>query len=499
MINSTNQPHAGPDPPLILTLDIGTSSTRAMLFDRHAQPVPGLLAQIPNELRSTPEGGSEFDPAGLLKGMVEVIDQLLLEAGPLAVQISGVAIDTFVTNFMGLNEAGEPVTPVFTYADIRCAPDAEALREKFNMAVVHDRTGCRIHSAYLPARFHWLARTQPELLKTVKYWLSLGEYLFWEFFRERRASYSVASWTGLLNRRDLIWDREWLTHLPLEEEQLSPLVDVDQPVQGLREEWARRWPALKNVPWFPAIGDGAAANLGSGCTGPDRLALTIGSTGAMRVALNHQIEKVPPGLWVYRLNRTYALLGGATTEGGNVFAWLNQILQLPDDTEAELARTAPTAHGLIVLPFVAGERAPGWHDEARASFVGLSLNTRPIDMLRAGLEAVAYRFALIYQSIAPELPDDHQIIASGSGLLSSPTWMQIMADVLGRPLTASAEQEATSRGIAILALNVLLSDSEDRPAATGATYYPNSDYHALYQRGLEKQLELYNKLILNFD
>jgi gluconokinase len=484
--------------PLVLTLDIGTSSSRAMLFDRHAQPVPGLLVQTPNPLRTTPDGGSEFDPAELLGNVVEVIDQLLQQAGPLASQIRGVAVATFVTNFMGLDAAGQPITPVFTYADIRCAPDAEALRAEFDLATVHDRTGCRIHSAYLPARFCWLARTQPDLLKQVKCWLSLGEYLLWEFFGERRVSYSVASWTGLLNRRELAWDQEWLAHLPVEEAQLSPLVDVDQPLQGLRAEWARRWPALKDATWFPAIGDGAAANLGSGCTGPERLALTIGSTGAMRVAIRHSIQTVPAGLWLYRLNRTYALLGGATTEGGNVFAWLNETLQLPADIERELAQMSPAAHGITVLPFVAGERAPGWHDEARASLVGLSLNTRPLDILRAGLEGVAYRFALIYRSITSELPKEHQIIGSGSALLNSPAWMQIIADVLGRPLTASAEREATSRGAALLALEAIIPGViAANPAATGKTYTPNPDHHLHYQAAIEKQLELYDKLILN--
>jgi gluconokinase len=344
---------------------------------------------------------------------------------------------------MGLSASGEPVTPVLTYADTRNVPDAEALRAEFEMDEVHDRTGCRIHSSYQPARFRWLARTQPQWLEGAAHWVSIGEYLFWELFGTLRASYSIASWTGLLNRRELNWDQTWLAHLPIKEENLSPLTDVDEPLSGLKGEWAERWPALKDIPWFPAVGDGAAANLGSGCTGPDRVALTMGTTGAMRVALDRSIERVPAGLWVYRVNRRYALLGGATTEVGNIFAWLNEMLELPPNTEAELVKMEPTAHGLTFLPFIAGERAPGWHDHAQATITGLTLHSRPIDLLRAGLESVAYRFALIHQSIAPQLPEDHQIIASGSGLLSSPAWMLIMADVLNRPLIASAEREAT--------------------------------------------------------
>jgi len=162
--------------------------------------------------------------------------------------------------------------------------------------------------------------------------------------------------------------------------------------------------------------------------------------------------------------------------------------------EAELARLDPAAHGLTVLPFVAGERAPGWQDQARASLIDFTLNTRPIEIMRAGLEGVAYRFALIQQRLAPHLPPDYQIIASGSGLLNSPTWLQIMADVLGRPLIASAEKEATSRGVAVLALEAL-GLAQDRPAATAKIYQPNDEHHAHYQEALKKQVELYNKLI----
>lgn len=482
-------------PPLILTLDIGTSSTRAMLFDGEAQPVSGLHAQISNQLQTTPDGGAEFDPAELLTGVVTVIDQVLQLAGPLAQQIGGVAMDTFVANIMGLDAAGQPLTPLYTYADTRSAADANALQQELGgMFASHDRTGCPIHSAYWPARFRWLARTQPDLLKSAAHWVLFGDYLFQEFLGQRRVSYSVASWTGLLDRRELIWDRVWLKHLPLDESQLSPLGDVDQPLSGLRDVWAERWPTLKEVPWFPAIGDGAAANIGSGCTDPQRVALTIGTTGAMRVALDHDPVTVPAGLWVYRVDRRRSLVGGATSEGGNVFAWFKQTLQLPPDVEDELARLAPAAHGLTVLPFVAGERSPGWQGQARASLIDFTLNTRPIEILRAGLEGVAYRFALIQQRLAPHLPPDYQIIASGSGLLNSPTWLQIMADVLGRPLIASAEKEATSRGVAVLALEAL-GLAQDRPAATAKIYQPNDEHHAHYQEALKKQVEVYNKLI----
>jgi gluconokinase len=193
-------------------------------------------------------------------------------------------------------------------------------------------------------------------------------------------------------------------------------------------------------------------------------------------------------------------LGGATTEGGNLFAWLRETLQLPplDEIETTLTKLPPAAHGLTVLPFVAGERAPGWNDHARASLLGFTLNTRPIDIVQASLESIAYRFALIYERIATYLPpsDERTIIASGGGLLSSPAWLQIFADVLGQPIRALAEKEITSRGIALLGLEQLgvIAHTSELPPATDKTYTPNAEHYAVHRAAIESQMNTYARL-----
>src|SRR6185312_3584306 len=105
----------------------------------------------------------------------------------------------------------------------------------------------------------------------------------------------------------------------------------------------------------------------------------------------------PRGLWRYRVDRRRSLLGGATSEGGNVYAWCREVLRLPDDdaVEAALRARTPDTHGLTVLPFLAGERAPGWRGDRRAAITGLSLDTTALDVVHAALEAVALRLALV--------------------------------------------------------------------------------------------------------
>lgn len=490
--------------PLILTIDIGTSSTRAILFDAKAHVVEGMAEQRPSQMTTTPDGGAVFDAEAVMASMVAAVDGLLARAGELAGQIGAVAVDTLVGNVLGVDGQGQAVTPLFTYADTRNAAATQALRDELGKEgahKAHQRTGCLIHTSYLPSRFRWLAQEQPQWFAAAARWVSVGEYIYYQLFGDWRVSYSVAAWTGLLNRQELTWDAEWLKILPVTAEQLSPLRDLSSPCQGLQGEWAQRWPALADVPWLLPIGDGAAANIGSGCDAPDRIALTMGTTGAMRVVVGPELKQVPDGLWLYRVDAPRALLGGATTEGGNLFAWLGTLLQLPegDALEAALAARKPAQHGLTVLPFVAGERAPGWREDARAAMIGLSLHTQPIDILQAGLEAIAYRFALIYQRILPQLPRevDHEIIAGGGALLSSSAWLQIMADVLGRPLHTLAEKEGTSRGLALLALEQLgvITRPAALPPALGSTYWPDAKRHAIHKEALARQVELYGRLL----
>lgn len=471
-----------------------------MLFDRQGRAVEGMAAQEILEIQTRADGAAEADPDRLLQLVWKCLDRVMAQAASLAPQIAGVATCTFVSNILGVNSEGQAVTPLTTYADTRAAGEVAGLRAEFDEVEVHDRTGCTFHPSYLPARFRWLARAQPALFKQVTCWLSIGEYLQTKLFGQATMTYSVASWMGLLDRQNLVWDETLLAALPVGIEQLPTLSDLNAPQRGLCPEFASRWPALRDLPWFPAIGDGVTANVGSGCVSPQRVALTVGTTSAMRVVVDSPVTHVPPGLWCYRVDARRSLPGGALSEGGSVFAWMQDTLQLGDPAVLELALAAqePDAHGLTVLPFLAGERSPGWAGHARATLHGLTLATTPLDILRAGLETVAYRIALVFELLRPLLPEEPQVIASGGALLSSPAWLQIMTDVLGQPVIVSEVKEASGRGAALLALESLgsLDDVADAPDFVGATYRPDTERQARYRAAMERQQALYQKLVL---
>jgi gluconokinase len=487
--------------PLVVTLDVGSSSVRALAFDArgHALDVERQLSYEPT---TTPDGGVEMDPEQLVALAGDALDGVVAALARRAGDVAAVAISTFWHTLVGVGADGRACTPLYSWADTRSAAAVETLRARLDEKAYHARTGCVLHTSYLPARLLWLRTAAPRAFAAARAFMSFGEYLGLRLSGEARCTVSMASATGLFDQHAQEWDRPTLEALGLQPEALAPIVDLDTPLPGLVDGFARRWPALARARWLPALGDGACSNIGAGCLGPDRVALMVGTSGAMRVTVPAEPGAkltIPPGLWCYRVDRRRILLGGAISNGGSLYAWLSETLRLgaPEETERALAAMEPDAHGLDLLPFLAGERSTGWVSTARAAISGLSLATRPIDILRAGLETVAYRFALIHALLADACPAADEIVATGGALLASPTWIQIMADVLGVPIRPSTEAEGSSRGAALLALEALglLSALAAVPAGVGRPVAPDPARHARYRAGLARHRQLYDALI----
>jgi gluconokinase len=487
--------------PLVLAIDVGTSSVRAALYDARAHRREESAAHEKHALVPGPDGAVEA-PAEELAACVEhVVDAVLAAAGGGAGTIAAVGLDTLASTLVGADASGRAVTPLYTYADRRPGQDVLELRRELDGAAVLQRTGCPLHAAYWPARLRWLGRERRADAARVASWLDLGTYLYRRWFARADvpASYSIASWTGLLDRRALRWDAPLLRHLGVAPSALPPLADHTAGQRGLAAAFNRRWPALAGAAFFPAVGDGAAANVGSGCVSPARIALTVGTTGALRVVLPGAMPDVPPGLWAYKVGAAETLLGGSLSAGGNIFAWARETLRLPagPELEATLRGLPPDGHGLTVLPHLAGERSPGWATTATGAVAGVTLATRPVQLVQACLEAVCYRFAAVARLLDPCLDESRAIVASGGALTASPAWVQMMADVLQHRVLLSHEPELTSRGTAILALRGLRawSSLDDVALPVLEPCAPDPARAGVYRRAMERQGRLYDALI----
>jgi gluconokinase len=330
-------------------------------------------------------------------------------------------------------------------------------------------------------------------------WVSFAEYVFIRLFGDAQVSVSMASATGLFNQNTCEWDSEMLSALPISTRQLSDIAVDGAPAGELASRWNKRWPALKGAAWYPAWGDGACSNVGCNCTAGTRMALSIGTSGALRVMLKKTEVPTPEGLWRYRLDRDRVIIGGALSNGGNLARWLDATLRTPKRTEllSTIARLPADGHGLTVLPFLDGERSPDYRSDARAAIAGMSLSTTPEQIVRAFLEAVSYRFGIIHDRLSGVMSNAADIIANGGAILNRPVWMKITADVLGQPLVPSDVSEATSRGAALVALQSLgaIDSIDTAPVRFGEPVQPDAADHHAYKLGAARQALLYQRLV----
>lgn len=491
-------------PPYILALDVGTSSTRALLFDATGTFVPSVHAQRQYKLTTSVEGEVSVDADALVDLVGQTISDALLACGPMAQQIGAVAIDTFWHSLVGVDEQNCAITPVITWEDTRPYNAATELSKQLNEQEVHTRTGARLHASYWPAKLRWLATEQPDTFKRATQWISFGEYLHRHILGKSVCSLSMASATGMFNTREQTWDEELMRVLDVRSEQLPELGDIRDSIKGLSSAYASAWPALRNVPWFPAIGDGAAAGVGSGCANLDNWSMTIGTSSAIRVIMPPDKATPPMGLWLYLVDARRGIMGGALSEGGNVLNWLDATLKLPAlaDSESMIASLQPDNHGLTFLPFISGERSLGWHASARMTISGIGSHTSPADLLRASKEAIAYQLRAVYDDLRETLKVDGKLptprmVASGGALLGSPAFQGILADTLETPVYPSRDHEASARGAALLALEALgiIPDVAQVDPSLTEPVQPDARNSEVYKKAMERQTKLYKMLL----
>ncbi|MBX3050390.1 MAG: gluconokinase [Caldilineaceae bacterium] len=492
--------------PLALVLDIGTSSVRCAVYRSNAVVLPGTAARRPVAFEEDGTANIEL----LADRTEEAIDECLTYYRETAAGIGPLAVvgwTAFAMSWLGVNGAGAPVTPVYTYADATSGPYADQLRadlaEAGRLAELHQQTGTPIHVAYAPAQLLRLAAEEPERLAKVARFQTASAHLLarWSGQPFAPVSTSEAGWTGLLDRSHLDWNDDLLALLPIERGQLPPILDYTNSSIGLSSAYRRRWPELSDARFCLAVGDGAAANIGSGGVDASRLALTIGTSGALRVVLpqapDEAVPIVPDGLWCYPVDNRRWLVGGALTDGGSLFNWLLETLRYANPTTllADAASLEADSHGLTILPFLRSERSPGWANDAKMTISGITANTTPAHILRAVLEAVALRFRLINERLAPHLPADSPILAGGGGLQENPLWRQILADALGRPVHLTNTDEVTSRGAAILAFKTLAQVDPIPLPDVVETATPQTEAREAYAQAAARQAWLYELIL----
>ncbi|MFX3636235.1 MAG: gluconokinase [Candidatus Pristimantibacillus sp.] len=485
------------DERIILAVDIGTTSLKALAVDQSGH-IHGSHS-IPYPLHTPSPGYAEQDPDVIYEALLDGVAHVMKQGNWKAEQILCVTFSSANHSLILLDESGSPLTPSITWADQRSAAQAERLLKDGTGLSVYSRTGTPIHPMSPLVKLIWMREEQPELFRSAKLFVGIKEYVFNKLFGYTVMDYSLASATGLFNLEHLTWDEEAMQLAGIRAEQLPPLVPTTERLSGLKPEPAGRMGIGVDTPFVAGAQDGVLANLGIGAVEDGVLAVTIGTSGAVRTSVDHPVFDPEGRLFCYALTKDLWITGGPTNNGAIVANWISDRLypgRPMDEVLPLAAESPPGSNGLLFLPLLSGERAPFWDAQAKGVMFGLTLAHRETDMLRAAMEGVLYQITAIASFMKQIGGTPSEVRASG-GFARSSLWCQMMADMLGVPVRIPSSVESSGLGAAQLGLYAMQDcqgpllrwkDTE------GSLYEPNEINHKLYQSILPLYLSLYDRL-----
>lgn len=449
----------------MLGVDIGTTSTKAVLFTKKGQVRSQFAVEYP---LYTPElGAAEQDPDEILQAVLTSIREAVRLGNISKNELSHVSFSAAMHSVIAIDEAGTPLTKSITWADQRSEKWAKKLKEEWNGHEIYLRTGTPIHPMSPLAKLVWLRNDHPEVFEKAAKFISIKEYVFHKLFGEYVVDHSIASATGLFNLKNLTWDEGALTIAGVSPEQLSRIVPTTEVLRGMKSEVAAVLGISADVPFVVGANDGVLSNLGVNAVQPGVVALTIGTSGAIRTVTDRPVTDPKGRTFCYALTEKHWVIGGPVNNGGMIMRWLRDELCGEETEEAGLAgmdpydvitsRIAsikPGSEGVIFHPYLTGERAPIWNGNARGSFFGLGIHHKKEHMMRAVLEGINLNLYTVLLALEEIIGIPDKIHATG-GFARSEVWCQMLSNIFNQQVSIPESVESSCLGAAVLGLYAL--------------------------------------------
>jgi gluconokinase len=458
----------------ILAVDIGTTSAKALVITDagHVQ----VSERIPYPTHRPHPGYAEQDADQLAQSIATLIRGVVQKVNG---KIDVVTFSSAMHSVMAVDKYGRPLTPLIIWADLRAKDEAAQLRR--DHGDLHATTGTPIHPMSPLAKILWLKNHQPEIFSQAVKFIGIKEYLWHRWFGEYCVDHSLASATGLFDANHMNWSPDALALAGIPEEKLSRVVPVHSPFQS--EALNLEFGLPLKTPWIIGSSDGCLANLGSGAIQAKTLSLTVGTSGAVRMFSSQFGIDPHRKTFCYCLDKNRWVKGGATNNGAVLLDWYTEkFLPRPVDLKTfceTAARVTAGSEGLLMLPYLQGERSPVYDADASGAFLGVRHHHGHPHFMRAILEGISFGLWDIALSLA-DANQQFEIRASG-GLSLSPHAMQIISDVFGKTIHVAQAEDASAIGAAMVACEALQIDFHSA-VGSGQTYHPDSRNHERYVR-----------------
>ncbi|TDD90258.1 carbohydrate kinase [Saccharopolyspora karakumensis] len=438
--------------PVVLGVDLGTTATKVVAAGTDARVLHTTERGYP--LRTDEPGEATQDAAEVLRAAIEALADCAAWAREQGHEVAGLSFSSAMHTLVGLDSRGEPATRAFNWADTRAAEIAARLRaEPETSSALHRATGTPVHTQSVMVKLAWLTSGGADIGE-VERWCALKDFVVTAFTGEFVTEHSLSSGSGLQDMHSLTWHEPALEVAGIRAEQLPELREPTASVP-LAPQVAEAVGLPAGLPVVLGGGDGPLANLGVGAVAPGVAALSLGTSGALRVTRDKPgvddrcrtfSYAIADGLWV---------IGGAVSNGGVAGQWAAEAFGVDvADLLDEAAQVPAGADGLMALPYLLGERAPWWEPGLTGAFLGLRRSHGRAEMTRAVIEGVAQQLALVRDAVTESGAEVRAVRATGGGFRSR-IWAGTIASALNTNLDLAEGSGGSGLGAVLLAWRAL--------------------------------------------
>jgi xylulokinase len=490
---------------LLLGIDIGTSSVKALLFDPATNATLAVATREYPVNRPAPDR-AEQDADDWWRASIEVVRAVLAQAG--RTDVAAIGLCGQMHGVTLVDGAGKVVRPSIIWADQRTTQESQLLAETIGVERYTRIAGTLPAAGFMGPTLLWLLRCEPSSLERAAFVLLPKDYLRLRLTGSIATDVSDAAATGLFDIAAKTWSHEIITAAGLPERLFPPVLNSYAVAGALIPTAAEILGLAPGIPVVAGCADQPAQALANGLIRPGKTSVTVGSGGQVFTPVRpplatdarlHVFNHAAPETW-------YIL--GAILSAGLSLRWLRHLVGLDGQKDAyailsaEAVNISPGAAGLIFLPYLSGERTPHMDAQARGAFIGLSAFHERGHLARAVMEGVTFALREALE-ISLSLGGQAEMVIAAGGGAESDVWRQIMADVFGLPLRRSLRAEQTIVGAALLAgIGVGIYDSfeeaVERTVRYGDPTDPNPALSATYAERYAQFQSLYPRLRRDF-
>ena len=463
----------------VLVLESSTSSAKSMVLDTETSQVIVKGNRYSQSVM--------HDPQAMFKELMRV--------GSLASEgqsIDMISLGGTWHSMMICDRQMHPISPLFDWQDTEASLLCKNLRKDFTFldSYYHD-SGCMVHAIY-PFFKLMLLSQQGELTKDQNY-CGQGTYAFYQLTGRWKETDCMLSGSGLLNTNTKEYLRSWLSPIGVDSQhQLGPIVRYSD-TSPLSAHGARLLDLAQGIPVIPSLPDGALNQVGSDALTSGIMTISLGTSGAMRLSTSEPRLSEDKGTWCYLSPKGW-LAGAATSCCANCIDWYKDSVFGPTTTYAELEHHIDGSRDVpLFLPFLFGERCPGWNDDRKAMFLDVNSSHTALDLYQSVAEGMLYNMNQCFLQIKKMGVPIDTIKLSG-GLVHSPELKQMCIDIFGVDMQEEENMQTSLYGGAVLASELAHSPIRKKMIEP-KILKPNMVMHEVYMQRFQRYLYWYEKTL----